>query len=298
MSDELSDPATKPKLIWADAPWTVAALLGVWGVMIGIEEFKLANVVMVLTALSCALRLFRDSIETTPRRISAFVVGLILIAVLLTLDFHFTKKKQISSEAKAQEVPSLTTQIGQLQATIAKQKNELEARDIREDQQLIDIKGQNTKLQQSVDTKDKALVDIAKHQYSLNFLPQVVVLWDNAANDIRIDNNGKTNITIGGLVLTGYYATKDLTGTPAFLAPGANNGFSITDVGKKQIMSQALATLTNEVRIEGVFFIQTLDEKKYEVSVTLHCIVKDGAISKSFIADKETKPSDWSGLQQ
>jgi hypothetical protein len=63
-------------------------------------------------------------------------------------------------------------------------------------------------------------------------------------------------------------------------------------------MSQALATLTNEVRIEGVFFIQTLDEKKYEVSVTLHCIVKDGAISKSFIADKETKPSDWSGLQQ
>lgn len=297
MSDESIESAKNPKLVWADAPWTVAALLGIWGVMIGIEEFKLADAVMVLTGLSFAIRLFRDSIETKPRRIASFIAGVLLIVFGTGADIHFTKRKQIASEAKAQEIPTLHSQIEELQGTIAKQKKELETRDSRAEQQLSDIKQQNTGLRKSVETKDAALIDIAKQQYSLNFLPQVVVMWSSSTNDIRLMNNGKTNITIAGLGLNGVLIRKELAGTPAFLAPGANEGFVLTDESKQTVLSQAMLIGTKEVLAEGVAYIQTLDEKKYEVSFTVHFVVEAGAIAKTFVADKETKPSDWSGLQ-
>ena len=288
---------TKPKLVWADAPWTVAALLGIWGVMIGIEEFKLANAVMVLTALSCAIRLFRDSIETRPRRVISFVLGLFVLGAFVWGDFHFTEKKKQASEAREKELPGLRQQISDLQGTIAKQKTDLETRDSREDQQLADIKAQNTTLQNSVKTKDAALIDIAKQQYSLNFLPQVLVLWNDSTNDLKVQNNGKTNFTIAGLSIDGSVLQKETIDTPAFVTPGAATGFALTDAGKQVVLLKALSSASPDISYAGVAYIQTLDEKKYEVSFTLHFIIKDGAISRTFVMDRETKPSDWSGLQ-
>jgi hypothetical protein len=86
---------------WADTPWTVAALLGAWGVMIGTEDFFLANAFMVLAALSCVARLYKDSLSSSPRRIWSFVFGVLIIAAIVAVDIHLTSRKKSASTVTA-----------------------------------------------------------------------------------------------------------------------------------------------------------------------------------------------------
>src|ERR1700728_2480998 len=102
----------KPTIFgWADTPWTVAALLGAWGVMIGVEEFFLADVFMVLAGATSTARLARDCFQHRRRRWVPFVLWLAIIGTVVGVDIHLTERKQQSSEAKAGEIPKLNAQI-------------------------------------------------------------------------------------------------------------------------------------------------------------------------------------------
>jgi hypothetical protein len=187
---------SKSPFSWADTPWMAAALLGAWGVFMGVEEFFLANTFMVLAGASCTVRLYRDNIQSEPRRNSAFVLGLAIIVAIVGVDIHLTAKKKDSSEAKAGEIPRLNKQIADLQGTIDKQNAKLNQSQGQSDQKLADISQENKDLRRSVEAKDSALIAIAKQQLDLSFVPAVDITHETGR--IHIFNRGKTTIRIWG----------------------------------------------------------------------------------------------------
>jgi hypothetical protein len=234
---------------WADTPWTVAALLGAWGVFLGAEEFFLANVFMVLAGASCTFRLYKDSIAFKPRKKGAFVLGLAIVVVIVAVDIHLTDKKKESSEKKSQEIPKLTAEIGNLQQTINEQRTALATAQGQANQKLFDISQQNADLKKSVDTKDAALVAIAKEQYALNFFPQVYVATFDSKDEVKVSNNGKTNIEVYGYKIDSQ--PPKIESPPLLIVPGANTGYKINDY----IVKTALPLSRNPVPLECVVYL-------------------------------------------
>lgn len=99
---------------WADTPWLVAAFLGLWGVMIGVSAYRMADVFVVLASVSTLFQLGRNTLRARPRRISQFLIGLAFIAALVTVDIHWTHATKVSSEERdgqIQEIPALKKQV-------------------------------------------------------------------------------------------------------------------------------------------------------------------------------------------
>jgi hypothetical protein len=123
-----------------------------------------------------------------------------------------------------------------------------------------------------------------------------VVMWDNNSHDVRFINNGQTSVTLAGLTFKDFAGSK-INNPPIIITKGASYGYSLTDAWTSEILKQAQSTGNSEITHQSTAYIQTLDQKKYEVSFTIHCDVNAGAITKTLVDDNTITPSDWSGLQ-
>jgi hypothetical protein len=280
----MEEHAKKPTIFgWADTPWTVAALLGAWGVMIGIEEFFLADVFMVLAGVSCTARLARDCFHLRRRRWVPFVLWIAIIASVIGVDLHLTEKKKASSEAKAGQVTDLTTQVKNLNGTVQKQSIELSAEQGHTDQHVSDIQDENKRLRASIDRKDAALVSIAKQQYALNFFPQVVISTEGVVGQLQIINNGKTNVTVYQITLEGV--PQDVKTVPALISAQSKLSFEISDIQKSIIVSRDPTALAERIPVEGVVYLSTQDKKKYSLGFTWFFKKKDGKLTEGNTVD-------------
>jgi hypothetical protein len=268
---------------WADTPWIVAALLGVWGVMIGSEEFFIADVFMILAAGFCTWRLAVDCFQGPRRRWLSFSLGSVVILAVVAVDIHLTAKKNASADAKAQEIPQLQSQISGLQGTISLQNTELSKAQGSTDQHVADIQRENRDLRKSIVKKDAALVSIAKQQYSLNFLPQVVAMVQQNFDDITVENLGKTNVTLYEMDDQGNSQIQ--LKLPQEIVPNATTSFSITGDRRTAIVNSAvLDPITKDYRAtdECVLYLESQDGRRYSLPFTWTFIVADGKITKSF----------------
>jgi hypothetical protein len=282
MEEAAQTPGRWSPFTWADTPWTVAALLGVWGVMIGIEEFFWADLFMVLAGVWCSVRLFRDCSTPGRRRISAFILGLLIFWSIVGVDLTLTARKKASSEAKADQIPKLNEKISELQETVRSQNQQIIQQQSQSNQKLSDISAENIALRKSVEVKDAALVSIAKQQYALNFFPQVVVTTNESADTMYVQNHGKTNIDLYRLIVQGFDETGAVKRTT--IAPDAFMSYTMKEQKKTQIINQAPFT-NGEAVLSGEVYLVTLDNKKYEMPFSWYFDVKDGKISKSYIVD-------------
>jgi len=278
-------------LSWADTPWTVAALLGVWGAMIGIEEFYLANVFMALAAISVAIRLGRDTLWRIPRRIPMFIFGLLVVCSIVGGDVHLTAKKKAASEAKTKAIEDKSKENSDLLAKIADLSSKQSVAQGKSDQKLSDIGNENSGLKKSIEKKDAALVSIAKSQYALNFFPQVYVATNDSLDEIKVTNNGKTNVEVYGYKIQDQPQKSEAN--HLLVVPGASTGYKITDEGKRNILQTAASQNKETVPIESVVYLKTLDEQQYELGFTWFFIVKDGAITKSYAVDHPIVKASW-----
>jgi hypothetical protein len=267
---------------WADTPWTIAALLGVWGVFLGIEEFLLANIFMLLVGVSFAVRLFKDTLQVQPRKKAALVLGLIIIIAIVGVDIRLTAKKKASSEKRATEIPSLNQQIRDLQRTVDTQNADLEKAQQVSNQHVSDIQDENKRLRTSIEQKDAALVSIAKDQYALNFFPQVIVSTVGFTEEARAINNGKTNVDVYEWFING--AKVPNLGSPSLIVPGSQVGFKIDNVAKNLVLARAADTGTSSLNCS--ISIQTLDGKRYSLPFNWIFTVKDKTIVSSFAIDR------------
>jgi hypothetical protein len=275
----------KPSIFgWVDTPWTVAALLGAWGVMIGIEEFFLADVFMVLAGISCTARLAKDCFQHRRRRWIPFVLWVAIIVTVVSVDIHLTTRKKESSEAKAGEIPRLNTQIGNLNATIQAQSAELNNAQGHTDQHVSDIQEENKRLRTSIDKKDAALVSIAKQQYALNFLPQLYVVSNGATDKLNITNNGNYDLTITNLHLNGRPMRAGET--PALMTKGAILQFTLSDDERNLIVFEAPGGNADRLPIEGTANLTTKNGKNYVFGFTWLFNIKNGSIEKTDVIDR------------
>jgi hypothetical protein len=285
--DELSAQGGTP-FAWADTPWMVAALLGAWGVFMGVEEFFLANVFMVLAGVSCTARLARDCFEHRRRRWVPFGIWLAIVVTIVAVDIHLTEKKKASSEAKEGEITRLTGQVANLNGTIQRQSIALSEAQGHTDQHVSDIQEENRQLRASIDKKDAALVSIAKQQYSLNFSPQVLASVITTSDEVRILNNGKTNVEVYDFRIEN--AGINMEGAPsALLVAGLSTGFKISEMVKNIILLRASrdeSTGKDRTSLECSVSISTQDHKRYLLPYTWVFVVKDGAIASSFAIDR------------
>jgi hypothetical protein len=262
----------KSLFTWADTPWTVAALLGAWGVFMGVEEFFLANIFMVLAGASCVVRLYKDNIHSEPRRMSAFVLGLVIIVAIVGVDIHLTAKKKESSETRAREIPGLHQQIQDLQGTINVQNAKLDQSQGQADQKLADISQENKDLKKSVEAKDAALIAIAKRQLDLSFVPAVDISHETGR--IHIFNRGKTTIRVWGDQYGDGNAR--IEKTPMAIPPGGSYDI-FSEVMEKFILGQIGAN--GEARVPFELYLTTEDEKKHVVLCTFWEVVKDSKLT-------------------
>jgi hypothetical protein len=267
---------------WLDTPWIVAALLGVWGAMIGVEEFFVANVFMGLAGIAFVVRLFRDSMQTLPRRIAPFLLGLVIASTIVGADFYFTGKKKQATEERNQEIPGLKGQITGLNGQLANQETARKIDQKASEQKLDDIEGQNKDLKKSVETKDAALVQIAKDQYALNFFPQILISTNGTTDSIYVSNNGKTNIEQDRVVIEGIDSPD--VARPQTIAPGGTATFKLTETAVQTVLAKTGSV--GKVSVEGTMYLTTLDKRRYSIGFTYYFEVSDGKINKSYITDR------------
>jgi ribosome-associated translation inhibitor RaiA len=264
----------KPTIFgWADTPWTVAALLGAWGVMIGIEEFFLADVFMVLAGIASTARLARDCFQYRRRRWIPFTLWIAIIVAVVGVDIHLTERKKQSSEAKAGEIPRLNTQIENLNATVQAQSTELSNAQGHTDQHVQDIQSENERLRASIEKKDAKLESIAEKQYALNFLPQMFVASNGSADKLTFMNNGNYDLTITNLLLNGI--PPNAGEMPALVAKGAVLQFTLNDIEKNYIVAEAPGGNAERLPIEGAANLTTKNGKSYVLAFTWLFNIKD-----------------------
>lgn len=78
----------------------------------------MANVFMLLAASACLIRLSKETFFSGTKRVGAFLVGLLIIAILTGVDIYLTKNKQLSVEAKDEEIPQLKQEVKDLQTKL------------------------------------------------------------------------------------------------------------------------------------------------------------------------------------
>jgi hypothetical protein len=282
--------SSKPVFDWIDTPWTVAALLGVWGVMIGIEEFYLANVFIFLAAAVCVVRLFKDVVRKSPRRKGRFLIGALIIGSIVAVDVRLTGKKKLASEARSLEIPGLQQKIRDLQGAVDKQNTKSDLAQAQSDQKLADIEEENKNLQKSVETKDAALVAIARQQYALNYVPQIAVVYDSTNEMLQVVNRGKTNIEVwGGKLGNEAELIKD---KPTIVAPDTYEGYYTV---KENLTRDAVLRGTSDgfATYDGKAFIRTLDNKKYIVSYKIRLNMVAGEAKRIDVFSDGLVMTDW-----
>jgi hypothetical protein len=275
---------------WVDTPWVIAAVLGVWGVMIGSEEFLLANIAVCIAVILAAVRLARETLIWTRRRHTLpFVSGLLVIIVLVGAAFWWTGRQKSSSEAKSGQLAKLS-QIPQLQRTIQdmtkSEQGAAQAEAVEQgklEQKVSDIRADNKSLKTSIEEKDTTLAKIARDQYALNFTPQVSLMTSDSKDTVAFVNLGKTNVILSYANCTQTYLTfGKVRDFPSLIAPNSNIGVTEPADVLKGIVLVALKYPDGKVPLECAASIETLDKKHYELPFTWYFIVADSNVSRSY----------------
>ncbi len=275
---------------WIDTPWVVAAMLGIWGVMIGIEAFLAADIFASAAAILVGVALAKETlIWTRRRRTIPFVVGLLLVLATMGSDFWWTGHQKTTSETKNAQLAKLD-QIPQLQQTIQsmtkKEQEASQAQAVEQgklEQKVSDIGDDNKRLKTSIEKKDAALAKIAQEQYALNFTPQVVIETRDTADQLFLQNNGKTNIEMQLPHCDNLNPLVRLNPEqPSLVAPNSYIGYILNDSGKQTVLAYVLTHPDGRIPFSCQVDVVTLDKKHYSIAFTLTFIVKDNAITKSF----------------
>ena len=282
---------------WVDTPWTVAAALGVWGVMIGLEQFLAANIVAFIAAVFAVIRLSKETLIWTRRRHTLpFVFGLLVIVSLIVVDFWWTAHQKAASEAKQIQLAQLN-EIPILQQTIKEMtksaQDDAKAQAVEQgklEQRLSDIGDDNKKLKTSIEEKDAALAKIALDQYALNFAPQVVPITNGGSPYVlTFSNLGKTNVSLRNVKCDRISSIPVEPIPPGLVAPNTSMNFTLSDSGKQAVLAYAPAHQDGKAPFECNVMILTLDKKSYRLDFTWYFVVKDGAASQSFTISHQIK---------
>jgi hypothetical protein len=277
---------------WVDTPWGVAAVLGIWGVMIGIEEFLLANIAASTAAILIAVKLARETLIWTRRRHTApFVIGMLSVIVLLSLDFWWTGHQKASSETKNAELAQLG-RIPGLEGTITQMTHDEQeaaktqaAQQSALQQQVKDIGADNKSLKTSIERKDATLAKIASDQFALNFTPQVTTQTDDSPAQVKLVNLGKTNIQIQEMKCNSQLEPHTLTqvGIPdAAIAPNSFVSMQTDDSLKLYLSRVSTTDADGKVPFDCTVSVTTQDKRRYSLPFTWIFVVKDGSTSRSY----------------
>lgn len=276
--------------VFLDAPWFVATFLGLWGVMIGMEDFFLADLFFIAAGVLCCVKLGKETnLRGKERKLVIFIVAFVAIMTTIGLDLRWTTRKSTEANIRREqlshlsEIPNLK---GELQKMKDKQDQTAVAQAIaqgKEDTKLSLIETENKELRKSVETKDAALVQIAKEQYSLNFFPEVFVSNEGVIDTAQIINNGKTNVDVYEIDLEGV--PQDVKTVPALVVPGSRVGFQISAQQKQYIANHALGGTGVRIPIDCTVYLLTLDKKRYSLRFTWFFDAKDGVPTKSDTVD-------------
>jgi hypothetical protein len=281
--------ATKFTSAFLDAPWIVAAFLGVWGVMIGLEDFLLADVLFVAAGVLVCVKIARETnLRQKERRLWIFIAAFVCVMVFIGLDLRWTNRKaEEAANRKEQlshlgEIPGLKGDLKTMRENQEAEKISAALSQAQADQKLDDIEEENKDLRKSVETKDAALVKIAKDQYALNFFPQVVISTNGRRDELIVQNNGKTNIVTYKMNLEGIdIADASLLST---ISPTASNSYKMPETSLSVVVAHATPA-NARVPVEGTLYLSTLDNRRYSMAFTWFFEVKDGRVDKSYIED-------------
>jgi hypothetical protein len=288
--DEPNEPTKQFTSVFLDPAWLVAFLVGCWGVVIAMEDFRLADGLAVAAGIVICLKVGAETrLLSKDRRLLVFVLAFILVSGIVAVDFLWTDhKKEEAADRNKQlsqlgELPGLRDRFQKMEQAQIKRSEEERVREIQSSQQLTDIQNENKGLRKSVETKDAALVSIAKDQYALNFFPQIAISTNGTVDTMYVTNNGKTNVEVYRLM---FENNESPIGSPSrqTIAPGANDSFMTTEQGKQTALQRAMlgGGITS---LAGTLFLSTLDKKNYRMTFTWTFAVKDFKIDKTFITD-------------
>jgi hypothetical protein len=275
---------------WVDTPWTVAAVLGIWGVMIGIEEFLAANIAASIAAIFATVRLGKETlIWTRKRHTPSFALGFFAIVALLGVDFWWTGHQKTESDDKKvqlshlSEIPKLHDTINQMTRDEEVASKSQAVEQAKMEQKLSDIGSDNTRLKSSIEKKDAVLARIAQDQYALNFTPQVTVYTRDKVNELWFMNAGKTNIDISDIVceqLSPTHTPKDNHHT-VLITPNSSVSMGFSEEGLSTVLKEAPQHPDGEIPVDCKATIQTNDKKQYTLNFTWFFMVKDHTIFRS-----------------
>jgi hypothetical protein len=285
--DEFAESSKKFSSVFLDPAWLVAFLAGCWGVVISLEEFRAADFIAVLAGIVICLKIGAETqLLHKDRKPLVFIVSFLVVSGIIAADLRWTAHKKAEAEehgrqlAQLSELSGLKERLQEMEHAQSMRAEAQKVQDAKAGQQLDDIETENRALRKSVETKDAALVSIAKDQYALNFFPQVSISTNGSTENMYVGNNGKTNIELTGLIIDG----REPVGILQTVAPSANASFTIQEIAKQLILQRAGAA-NNEVSIEGTLNMTTLDKKKYSMAFTWHFAVKEAKIDRSFVID-------------
>ena len=231
------------------------------------------------------------------RRLWVFVAAFVCVMVLIGLDLRWTNRKAEEATKRAEqlshlgELPGLKEDLRIMSDGQKAEKVAAALSQVKADQKLDDIQGENKDLRKSVETKDAALVQIARDQYALNFLPQIFVVSNGATDKLTILNNGNYDVTITNLLVHGHPMRANEA--PALMPKGAMMQFTLSDHERNLIMSEALGGNADRLPIECTASLTTKNGKNYALGFTWLFNIKDGAIVKTDVIDRpivEIKP--------
>lgn len=281
---------------WVDTPWTVAAALGIWGVMVGLEQFLVANIFVSVAAIFAVIRISKDTlIWTRKRRTLPFALGLIAVIGLLGTDFWWTAHQKAITEAKNTQLAQLG-QIPELRKTIdrmtANEQETAKTQAVEQgkmEQKLGDIGADNKSLKLSIEKKDATLAKIAVDQYALNFTPQVTVYSKEIPDELFLLNIGKNNVQLqepfcGGL--DGIVPSEEAQ--PTLLTPTSWESYKLNDQGTQRVLTYAPAHPDGRIPFECHVSIETLDKKHYLLAYSWVFDVKQGKITKGLAVPRQT----------
>jgi hypothetical protein len=286
--DEPNESTKQFTSVFLDPAWLVAILVGCWGVVVALEDFLLADLFAVAAGIVICLKVGAETkLLRKDRKPAAFIVAFIVVLGILVFAFRWTEhKKEEASERNQQlsqlgELPGLRDRLQKMEQAQIKRSEEEKEREIQSSQKLNDIEAENKGLRKSVETKDAALVSIAKDQYALNFFPQIAISSNGTVDTIYVTNNGKTNVELYRLVFDNNDSPIG-TPSPQTIAPGSSDSFTTNEHGKQMAVQRARIA-GSAASFAGTLYLSTLDKKKYHMTFTWSVTTKDDKIDKSFV---------------
>jgi hypothetical protein len=139
MPDQSQSLSWADLLSWDGVGWDVALLIGVWGALMGIGHYFLADLFFILAILLFCLKWGHFTNILTPRRrIRQFSLGILIALALIVTTVMWTSKQAREAQEEKQKlsrldlIPGLQQQINDL-----RNQNTVSSADISEKQTIV-----------------------------------------------------------------------------------------------------------------------------------------------------------------